>query len=98
MIPRTEKGGGKSVIVNTGQLYIDGVPYDEPYAVSRVPTIVAPWKLNPGRYYVMGDNRDVSLDSRVFGGVPRELIHGVAYVVVWPLSRVHAIPRQAVKE
>lgn len=95
MIPRVRPAGNHDVITRAGQLYVDSVPYDEPYAISGKPTIVAPWQTKPGRYYVMGDNRDDSVDSRAFAGVPAQKIHGVAYTVVWPLSRIHLIQRDA---
>ncbi len=98
MIPRTKRVGGREVIVGSGQLYINSTPYDEPYATTRMPTVIAPWTTKAGRYYVLGDNRDVSLDSRKFGGVRRELIHGVAYAIVWPLSRARLIPRSGTRE
>ena len=98
MVPRTKQIGDRNVVTRDGQLYIDGRPYDEPYATTHVPTVIAPWKLRPGRYYVLGDNRDVSIDSRTYGGVPRNLIHGVACLIVWPLSRFRIIPRDATRE
>ena len=43
--------------------------------------------LKPGQYYVMGDNRPVSKDSRVFGAVEDEKMIGKAVLRFWPLSR-----------
>jgi signal peptidase I len=98
MVPLTKRTGDRDVIVKSGQLYVNNVPYDEPYATIRMPTVIAPWKVGRGKYYVLGDNRDVSIDSRKFGAAPRKNIHGVAYAVIWPPSRVRLIPRSGTRE
>lgn len=94
MVPRVTPVNGREVVGGT-QLYIDGDPYEEPYATSSLPTVVQPRKIRPGRYFVLGDNRDDSVDSRTYGGVDRELIHGVAVLIFWPIARMHFIPRTA---
>lgn len=48
-------------------------------------------KLQPGQYFVMGDNRNASLDSRFWGVVTRNRIIGKASFVFWPLNRMHLI-------
>ena len=45
-------------------------------------------KLGPDEYFVLGDNRNSSLDSRGFGGVPRENIVGRTWLRGWPLDRI----------
>ena len=39
----------------------------------------------PGEYFLMGDNRDDSTDSRVFGPISRHLIVGRAFILIWPI-------------
>ncbi len=97
MVPELKKLGSNTVPVG-GQLYIDGQPYDEPYATSKSPQILEPRTIRAGRYFVLGDNRDDSVDSRVYAGVDRNLIHGVAVMVIYPLSRIQIIPRTAQPE
>lgn len=94
MVPRVVKTP-KGDAIGGSQLYIDGEPYDEPWASSSLPTVLQPRKIRPGRYFVLGDNRDDSVDSRAYGGVDRELIHGVAVMVIYPFSHARFITRNA---
>jgi signal peptidase I len=82
---------GERVSIIDSVVYIDGVPLDEPY-LSRpqtgdYPEIVVP----EGQYFVMGDNRGVSLDSRSIGPLNESQIEGHCMAVFWPLSEIKAI-------
>ena len=73
-------------------IYINGKPLNEPYlSTGVVPTAGAvplyKQKIPPDEYFLMGDNRGESKDSRYFGPVRRSQIVGRAFVRVWPLSR-----------
>jgi len=67
----------EQIHINKGKVYINGQPLDEPYIELRdgwtyVPTVT----LGPNQYYVLGDNRIESLDSRIFGPLDADLIIG----------------------
>lgn len=79
-----------AVILNGHKLtepYISVVEPSAPENISVLPTIT----LKANQYFVMGDNRQDSVDSRVFGYVPRANIIGKAEFVYWPLPTVHGI-------
>jgi signal peptidase I len=75
-----------------GKVSVDGVGLKEPY-VNDLNNPYGPetWKLGPNQYFVLGDNRGDSSDSRDWGVVPRNDIIGRAAVVYWPLSDVHGL-------
>ncbi len=74
------------VAVSGGKLYVNGVAQDEPYLLEQdfsgeMPEIRVP----AGHVFVMGDNRNNSGDSRLFGPISTESIIGSAFVVYWPI-------------
>jgi len=72
-----------------GQVYINGKLLKESYLPPGTLTTNLPLQtVPPGRYFMMGDNRGDSEDSRFIGTIPRNLIVGRAFVRVWPLSRL----------
>jgi signal peptidase I len=74
-------------------IYVDGRPLHEPYlnpacaGTQNFPS--GPVTVPTDEVYVMGDNRCDSSDSRVFGAIPESSIIGRAFVIVWPLGRLH---------
>ncbi len=82
---------GETISSEHGDVYINGVRLNEPWLpkVDRGVTVgITPTLIPPGEYYVMGDNRTDSSDSRVIGPISKSLIVGRAFVKVWPLSRI----------
>jgi signal peptidase I len=74
-----------------GVVYINGTQIKEPYLpAGTVTTSIQPggYTVPAGQYFVMGDNRSNSKDSRFIGPIPGHLIVGRAFVRVWPLSGV----------
>jgi signal peptidase I len=89
---------GDTVALTDTAVTVNSVQLKEPY-VNPADTgpnengqVIPPTKLGSGEYWVMGDNRGDSIDSRSFGAVPRQNIIGKAEMVTWPLSAIHRIP------
>jgi signal peptidase I len=73
-----------------GFVYINGKKLNEPYIKPerRDFTNHHPVKIDPRNYFMMGDNRASSCDSRVWGTVPRANIIGKVFAVYWPPNRI----------
>lgn len=67
---------GETFAVSGGQVIINGRPLEEPYATGSTQPDMEPRQIPKGFYFVMGDNRGNSEDSRNFGAVPRDRIEG----------------------
>jgi len=77
---------GDTVEIRDGHLYLNGTEMAEPYVPASYldSSSYGPRKLGPDEYFVMGDHRDSSNDSRMFGPVPRQYIYGKAVFAYWP--------------
>ena len=76
-----------------GTVYINGEPLDEPYLPENLRAYgdFAPVKIPENCYFMMGDNRNASEDSRYWGFMPAENIRGRVVFRLWPLNRIGAI-------
>jgi signal peptidase I len=79
---------GERVTVANGHVYIDGELLEESYVGERTEGVTLSWIVPPFHVFVMGDNRNNSRDSRIFGPVPLETILGHAIFRYWPLSKL----------
>jgi len=78
---------GETVEGRDGQVFVDGAALPEPYLPDGVTTATFGPEVIPSRHYwVMGDNRGNSSDSRVFKSIDKSRIIGRAFVRVWPLG------------
>ncbi len=79
---------GEVVEVKEGKVFINGKPLIEPYIKEPPEYDTLPVKLPPGHIFVLGDNRNNSEDSSVFGPVPLKDLIGKDYFIYWPPSRI----------
>jgi len=81
---------GDMVEVNDGATLVNGQPIVEPYVPEEYRDHVSmPRRVVPAEeFFVMGDHRSSSNDSRTWGTVPRRFIYGKAVFVYWPLERL----------
>jgi len=78
---------GEVVMVRGGTVFINNVPLEEPYITRRDESNMAANHLGEKQYFVLGDNRRSSNDSRNWGPVPEENVVGKVWLVYWPFSR-----------
>jgi len=82
---------GEIIAIQNGIVIIDGKPLPEPYKTFAAHGDMAPQFVPHDQFFVMGDNRDVSDDSRYWGNLPRYDIIGRAVACYWPLGQFHAL-------
>lgn len=83
---------GETVEIRDQIVYIDGVPLKEDYLPSDlVYPDFQPLLIPDDSYFMLGDNRNKSQDSRAWGPLPRNLVVGKAIAIFWPMSRMGSI-------
>jgi signal peptidase I len=92
-IKRVVGGPGDTIKIIDGHVYRNNVRENDPYIIQCSPgssscNFPTPIKVPPGDYFMMGDNRPDSEDSRYWGPVPDKWVIGVAFFTYWPPDRI----------
>ncbi|HKZ54957.1 MAG TPA: signal peptidase I [Anaerolineales bacterium] len=82
---------GDQVSMSDGRVFVNGLPLEEPYIAAN-PSSSGEWVVEPGKVFVLGDNRNNSNDSRSWGALAISEIIGKAILVYWPPQNVGLIP------
>ena len=83
---------GDRVSIQEGTVSVNGRTLPEPYITAHDTTDMRERRLGIKEYFVLGDNRRGSNDSRTWGPVPEENILGKVWIVYWPLSNWTLLP------
>jgi signal peptidase I len=84
---------GQVVAIENGRVYLDGQPLREDYLAEAIDYTIPPVQVPPGQVFVLGDNRNHSNDSHVWGFLPQENIIGRAVWRFFPLDHFGPIVR-----
>ena len=92
-IKRVIAGPGDDLKIERGQVYVNGVAVQESYVPPRFSDdrSYAEMVVPAHEYFVMGDHRCISSDSREFGPIDRSLIYGKAAFVYWPMEQMGVV-------
>ncbi len=82
---------GQTVQITQGKVYVDGQPLAEDYILEAPAYEMPPVKVPAGNLFVMGDNRNDSNDSHVWGFLPAQNVIGRAALRFWPLDKAGTV-------
>ena len=91
LIKRVVGQAGDQVEVRSGTLWRNGVAVQEPWRQDAIDYDFGPVTVPPGHLLVLGDNRNASLDSHLWGPLPEDEVIGTAVFRYWPLARLGPI-------
>ncbi|GAI71539.1 unnamed protein product, partial [marine sediment metagenome] len=74
--------------ISNGEVYLNDEKLEESYVKNRSYENIPPTIVPDNSFFVLGDNRPNSSDSRYWGFVPRKNVVGRAWVVFWPLNKI----------
>ena len=82
---------GETILLRKGELYVNGEHIEQQFDMTPNETDFGPFPVPEGKYFVMGDNRNNSKDSRQVGALERKMIKGHVRCVVFPLSKARIL-------
>ena len=78
---------GETISCEDGTIFINGKKIDDSYAYGKTTDFEAV-TLGSDEYFLLGDNREISLDSRIFGPINKKHIDGKTDFVIWPFKKL----------
>ena len=84
---------GETIKCENGVIYINDRKIDDPYATNETSDFEAV-TLGSDEYFLLGDNRSISLDSRIIGPVHRKDIEGHTDFIIWPFSKFGVVKNE----
>lgn len=93
LIKRVVALPGDVIDIQNGEVFLNGKHLIEPYVKGQTfaGKVEVPFTVRAGQLFVMGDNREHSLDSRALGPIARSSIEGRAVFRIWPFSRIGSL-------
>lgn len=84
---------GDDIDLKDGYVYVNGEKLNETYTQGTTVKqgINFPLKVSDGKLFVLGDNREVSIDSRSFGLIDKKQVEGKARLRIWPLDKISSV-------
>jgi signal peptidase I len=82
---------GDSIEVRDGQVYLNALLLEEPYIVAA-PNYANEWQVPENKFFVLGDNRNNSNDSKNWGMLEEDLVIGKAEFIYWPIEEMGGVP------
>ncbi|MFH1684438.1 MAG: signal peptidase I [Candidatus Margulisiibacteriota bacterium] len=82
---------GEILKIRGGVVYINDQKIEETHPMNSDYSDFGPIKIPPDAYFVLGDNRPASADSRYWGFLPKENLVGPAFIRIWPLTKLTTI-------
>jgi len=79
---------GDAVRLEDGRVWVNGAELEEPYVGEPDRMARASVRVRPAHFFVLGDNRPRSCDSRQFGQVPADYVRGRVELRLWPPERI----------
>ncbi len=91
---------GERISLSGGKVYINGKRLSESYLSDTLPTNGGnflpegkEYEVPPGNYFVLGDNRPHSSDSRIWGPITKDKMSGRAWLIYWPINKVGSVQK-----
>jgi signal peptidase I len=83
---------GETIEVAGGRVVVNGKPLAEPYPTAPIDYSMPPVELKSNEFFVLGDNRNASFDSHVWGPTPKKELIGRVEFRHWPPARIGGLP------